>query len=202
MSCRSSACARPPAVANDPTLPAIAAAKAKPAGRHRGDRSRTAKLAPAGALPPARIPPEALASPRNDKLLGWTFGISVAIHAIVLSIHFAPNVIKDFGRGPPLEVALVNAKTKEKPVKADVLAQANLDGGGNTDAGPAREVAAAGAAEGQRAKRDHRRDAEARRARAPDEGNADRRCGRRSRSRSRRRRPTRPSGPSCRRATR
>jgi protein TonB len=30
-------------------------------------------------------------------------------------------------------VALVNAKTKEKPTKADVLAQANLDGGGNTD---------------------------------------------------------------------
>jgi len=52
----------------------------------------------------------------------------------VLSIHFAPIVMKDAGRGPPIEVALVNAKTKEKPTKADVLAQANLDGGGNTDA--------------------------------------------------------------------
>ena len=37
-------------------------------------------------------------------------------------------------RGPPLEVALVNAKTKSKPTQADILAQANLDGGGNTDA--------------------------------------------------------------------
>ena len=40
--------------------------------------------------------------------------------------------IKD--KGPPLEVALVNAKTAAKPAKADVLAQHNLDGGGNTDA--------------------------------------------------------------------
>jgi len=44
-----------------------------------------------------------------------------------------PIVIKDLGRAQPIEVALVNAKTKEKPTKADVLAQANLDGGGNTD---------------------------------------------------------------------
>src|SRR6202023_2161624 len=32
------------------------------------------------------------------------------------------------------EVALVNAKSVSKPTKADILAQANLDGGGNTDA--------------------------------------------------------------------
>ncbi len=51
----------------------------------------------------------------------------------MLTIRFAPIVIKDLGRAQPIEVALVNAKTKEKPTKADVLAQANLDGGGNTD---------------------------------------------------------------------
>jgi len=34
---------------------------------------------------------------------------------------------------PTLEVLLVNAKTQTKPEKADVLAQANLDRGGNTD---------------------------------------------------------------------
>jgi protein TonB len=95
--------------------------------------ARTAKIAPAGALPPARIPPEALAGGRNDRLLMWALGISIAIHAVVLTIRFAPIVIKDLGRAQPIEVALVNAKTKEKPAKADVLAQANLDGGGNTD---------------------------------------------------------------------
>src|SRR5205823_1907689 len=35
---------------------------------------------------------------------------------------------------PPLEVALVNAKSKTKPTKAEILAQHRLDGGGNTDA--------------------------------------------------------------------
>jgi protein TonB len=65
----------------------------------------------------------------------WAAGLSVAIHAIVLTIHFAPPDLKRlFDRGPPLEIALVNAKTKEKPHKAELLAQANLDGGGNTDA--------------------------------------------------------------------
>jgi protein TonB len=33
----------------------------------------------------------------------------------------------------PLEVVLVNAKSKAKPLKADALAQNNLDGGGNVD---------------------------------------------------------------------
>jgi periplasmic protein TonB len=53
----------------------------------------------------------------------------------VLAIHFAPIVVKPAAdKSPRIEVALVNAKTKERPIKADVLAQANLDGGGNTDA--------------------------------------------------------------------
>ncbi|HVF63677.1 MAG TPA: energy transducer TonB [Casimicrobiaceae bacterium] len=120
-----------PVVANDPAMPTsdIDVAVNPPTTRPK----RVALLAPAGALPPARIPPEALASPRNDKLLRATFGISIAIHAIVLSIHFAPRVVANLGMSRPLEVALVNAKTKDKPVKADVLAQSNLDGGGNTD---------------------------------------------------------------------
>ena len=32
-----------------------------------------------------------------------------------------------------LDVVLVNSKSATKPDKADALAQANLDGGGNTD---------------------------------------------------------------------
>jgi protein TonB len=32
-----------------------------------------------------------------------------------------------------MDVVLVNAKSARKPDKADALAQANLDGGGNTD---------------------------------------------------------------------
>ena len=65
----------------------------------------------------------------------YALGISILIHAVVLAIRFHPiDLQKMFDRGPPLEVALVNAKSTTKPTKADILAQANLDGGGNTDA--------------------------------------------------------------------
>jgi periplasmic protein TonB len=113
----------------DPEVPPVAAPV------RQGPVRRTAHIAPAGALPPATIPREALASPRQDKLLATAIGISVAIHLVVLTIHFSPFDLKTLtDRGPPLEVALVNAKTVAKPTKADILAQANLDGGGNTDA--------------------------------------------------------------------
>jgi protein TonB len=96
---------------------------------------RTARIAPVGALPPAQIPPEALASPRHDKLLTYAVAGSLLVHALVLAIHFSPFDLRSLAdKGPPLEVALVNAKTTAKPTKADILAQAHLDGGGNTDA--------------------------------------------------------------------
>ena len=61
-------------------------------------------------------------------------GLSILLHAVALSIHFKlPDIIRDKYILPPLEVVLVNSKTRAKPVKADVRAQANLDGGGNTD---------------------------------------------------------------------
>jgi protein TonB len=91
-------------------------------------------LAPAGALPPAHIPPAALHAPRRDRLLGGALIASIVIHAVVLAIHFSPFDLRQLtDKGPPLEIALVNAKSHTKPTKADILAQANLDGGGNTD---------------------------------------------------------------------
>jgi protein TonB len=70
---------------------------------------------------------------RQSRLLTWCVGVSLLLHAILLSIHFKfPEALK-FSSTQPLEVILVNAKTKERPSKAQALAQANLDGGGNTD---------------------------------------------------------------------
>jgi len=61
-------------------------------------------------------------------------GLSILLHAVALSIHFKlPDIIRDKYISQPLEVVLVNSKTRAKPVKVDVQAQANLDGGGNTD---------------------------------------------------------------------
>jgi protein TonB len=72
---------------------------------------------------------------RANRLFRYTLAISIAIHVIVLAIKFQPfDLQKMLDRGPPLEVALVNAKSLTKPTKADILAQAHLDGGGNTDA--------------------------------------------------------------------
>ena len=71
----------------------------------------------------------------GHRLLANAIGWSVLLHMVVLAIHFSPVKVPSFDRnGPPLEIALVNAKSDSRPTKADVLAQANLDGGGNTDA--------------------------------------------------------------------
>ena len=72
---------------------------------------------------------------RDRRLVVWALCISIALHAVVLAIKFkAIDLSNMFDRGPMLEVALVNAKSPTKPTKADILAQAHLDGGGNTDA--------------------------------------------------------------------
>src|SRR5439155_710860 len=49
----------------------------------------------------------------------------------MLSVHFKfPDPQQWKAASQPLEVVLVNAKTREKPANADILAQANLDRGG------------------------------------------------------------------------
>jgi len=75
------------------------------------------------------------AGPGMSPLLRWTLAASLGAHLIVLSLHFElPKLFKAPAVSPPLEVSLVNAKTTSKPAQSDFLAQANLDGGGNTDA--------------------------------------------------------------------
>lgn len=107
--------------------PQVAATK-KPAARPRAlvvhTEARTMSL-PFLAGDPAR----------SDRLLVRAIGASVLVHMVALAVHFSPLDLAKFDRdGPPLEVALVNAKSKSKPTRAEILAQANLDGGGNTDA--------------------------------------------------------------------
>ncbi|MBK9217733.1 MAG: energy transducer TonB [Uliginosibacterium sp.] len=65
---------------------------------------------------------------------GLSMGISIAFHSLLPLIGFIPpsgGLKKQ--RDPGLEVVLVNAKHSKAPQKAQALAQANLDGGGNTD---------------------------------------------------------------------
>ena len=88
-------------------------------------------------------PPDALVS-FSDFLLE-RFGLVASMQvAVVASIALHLFVIVGFGFRLPeiakwdaphnvMDVVLVNAKSATRPEKADALAQANLDGGGNTD---------------------------------------------------------------------
>ncbi|HEU4352185.1 MAG TPA: TonB family protein [Burkholderiales bacterium] len=72
--------------------------------------------------------------PRQDRLFGGALGLSLALHAAVLSMHFKfPEGVRWKQESAPLEVVLVNARTKPAPAKADVLAQVNLDRGGTVE---------------------------------------------------------------------
>ena len=70
---------------------------------------------------------------RQSRLLAISVATSVLLHAILLSVHFRfPDALRWKSASQPLEVVLVNSKTREKPARAEALAQANLDGGGNS----------------------------------------------------------------------
>ena len=60
-------------------------------------------------------------------------GISVLLHAVLLSLHFSfPDASRAF-TDQALDIILVNSKSARKPSQAQALAQANLDGGGTVD---------------------------------------------------------------------
>lgn len=63
--------------------------------------------------------------------LTLALGVSLLLHAVVLSIHFKLPEGLDNVRQQALDVILVNARHATKPDQAQAKAQANLDGGGN-----------------------------------------------------------------------
>jgi protein TonB len=71
---------------------------------------------------------------RPSRVLYASVAASVLLHAAFLSVHFRfPDQLRWKSGNQPLEVVLVNAKTRERPQDSQALAQASLDGGGNTD---------------------------------------------------------------------
>jgi protein TonB len=70
----------------------------------------------------------------NDRVLAIALGTSILLHGMALVVHFTfPTVLHPKSAEARLDVVLVNTKTRERPSRADVLAQANLDRGGNVD---------------------------------------------------------------------
>lgn len=76
-----------------------------------------------------------LLPPPNNGALTVALALSLVFHSVLLLITFKYPDALSFKSAPgPIEVVLVNSKSASRPVKADALAQANLDGGGNTEA--------------------------------------------------------------------
>lgn len=75
---------------------------------------------------------------KSPSTLHIALGLSVALHAVLLTVRFIdPERFNRVFQDTPLEVILVNAKSKDRPEVAKAIAQASLAGGGDADKGRA-----------------------------------------------------------------
>ncbi|WP_041676123.1 energy transducer TonB [Ramlibacter tataouinensis] len=75
---------------------------------------------------------------KSFSTLQIALGISFAVHAGLLTVRFVdPERFNRVFQDTPLEVVLVNARTSERPDKAQAIAQAALAGGGDAEQGRA-----------------------------------------------------------------
>ena len=76
---------------------------------------------------------------KHSRLLPIAIGISLFVHAVVLTLEFKfPESLHFKPLDPALEIILVNASHDKTPLNPDALAQANLSGGGNAESGRAK----------------------------------------------------------------
>ena len=71
---------------------------------------------------------------RRDDHLGMALLVSIAVHAALLAIHFSTPPAPP-PRVNTLEVTLLNVRGDTAPLKAQVMAQHDFDGGGPADTG-------------------------------------------------------------------
>lgn len=89
-------------------------------------------------------PAGAAAGLRDPLLVG--IGVSVLFHVLVLAVRFAPPApLSLAAQDSRLEVILLNAATAQQPVEPAVLAQVDMEGGGDRDEGRATSPLAASA---------------------------------------------------------
>lgn len=75
---------------------------------------------------------------KSPSTLQIALGVSIALHAVLLTARFVdPERFNRVFQDTPLEVILVNAKSREKPDFAKAIAQASLAGGGQLEKGRA-----------------------------------------------------------------
>lgn len=75
-----------------------------------------------------------VATASSDRRVIMALVVSLVVHALILSVHFQlPKLESKANPDRALEVVLVNARHNRAPTDATLLAQANLDGGGDRD---------------------------------------------------------------------
>ena len=75
----------------------------------------------------------------ENRLLTIAIAASLLLHGALLALRFSPpDIPKTRPLASSLEIILVNARHDKAPRKADALAQANLDGGGQAELGRAK----------------------------------------------------------------
>lgn len=100
-----------------------------------GDDLRPLEVVPAAPQEPAY---SWLTDPQQRFLL-IALGASVLAHAVLAAVHFThPTPPRQAAKDTGLEVILVNGRTDSAPVEQKVLAQANVDGGGDHAEGRAK----------------------------------------------------------------
>ncbi|GAA5176841.1 hypothetical protein GCM10025771_12800 [Niveibacterium umoris] len=142
--------------AKTPRKPAAAPAP-KPAAGAAPKRSAPANPAPAASPAPAAAllqapkAPAEHAAPRpsakrrrlrlppatrrigSENIFWGAISVSIVLHAVLLVLRFAPpDWALSRQRDKGLDIVLVNAKHARAPKDAQALAQANMDGGGNS----------------------------------------------------------------------
>lgn len=125
-----------------PAAPAAAAA-AKPAAGQPGKpapaQGAKAPATPGNAKPAAPAKRRRLKLPPATRRIGsenifWgAVAVSIVLHAALLALQFSmPDAKLQRQRDKGLDIVLVNAKHARAPKDPQALAQANLDGGGNS----------------------------------------------------------------------
>jgi protein TonB len=82
-------------------------------------------------MPPKPSPPSAIQNFDQQKRLTSGFVVSIVIHVLVMLIPLAEQV-RTLAQMPNLDVILVNTRHNTAPKEAQALAQANLEGGGDS----------------------------------------------------------------------
>lgn len=77
--------------------------------------------------------PRSVRAAEQDRRLWIALAISLAAHAVLLTLHFKFPEASKAMQERAMDIILVNARSARKPSDAQALAQSNLDGGGNTD---------------------------------------------------------------------